>query len=166
MAIKMFINCFLLLFTYTTTTTMELSYVRQNYISAAVSEEHADAFYKSLEKISSQDSHTLLAYKAASIVLLAKYEGGLVSKMRFFNQGTDLLENTIKKAPDNYEARLIRLNIQDNVPWITGYTSNIKADKAFLINNYQNQPDDLKAFTKKYVLQSGAFSQKEKAVFN
>ncbi|TRW22366.1 hypothetical protein FMM05_17830 [Flavobacterium zepuense] len=145
----------------------ELSLVRQNYISAAVSEADADAFHKSFETINeSHNNCTLLAYKAASIVLLAKYESGLITKTRLFNRGTDLLEATIKKAPDNYEARLIRLNIQDNVPWITGYTSKIKQDKQFLIKNYAKQPDDLKAFTKQYALQSGAFSQKEKAMFN
>lgn len=161
---KLFGFCFLL---FIATPSMELSAVRQNYISAAVSQESADAFHKSFESISDASfNNTLMAYKAASIVLLAKYEGGLISKTRLFNRGTDLLEATIKKAPDNYEARLIRLNIQDNVPWITGYTSEIKEDKAFLIKNYAKQPDDLKAFTKQYVVQSGAFSQKEKNLFN
>jgi hypothetical protein len=80
--------------------------------------------------------------------------------------GTDMLDAAIKKHPDNYEARLIRLNIQDNVPWITGYTSEIKEDKAFLIKNYINQPEGLKTFTKKYVKQSSAFTDKEKKAFN
>jgi len=157
----------LCIFVYTFFTFPELSSVRQSYISAAVSEADADAFHKSFETITeSNNNQTLLAYKAASIVLLAKYESGLITKTRLFNRGTDLLEATIKKAPDNYEARLIRLNIQDNVPWITGYTSEIKEDKQFLIKNYAKQPDDLKEFTKKYAVQSGAFSQKEKAMFN
>jgi hypothetical protein len=108
----------------------------------------------------------LLAYKAASIVLLAKYESGIFSKTRLFNRGTDLLEQTIKRSPDNYEARLIRFNIQDNVPWITGYTGDIKTDKAFLIKNYPKQTEDLKAFTKTYILQCDAFNAKEKIAFN
>ena len=144
----------------------ELSLVRQHYINAATSQESADTFYKTLEALSeSHNNSTLLAYKAASIVLLAKYEGGLISKTRLFNRGTGLLEATLKKAPGDYEAHLIRLNIQDNVPWITGYTSDIKEDKAFLIKNYAKQPEDLKAFAKKYILQCRAFSKKEKEVF-
>jgi hypothetical protein len=154
--------CLLFLFT----NIFELDSIRQSYIDAAVSQKSADAFHKSFEKIpDNHDDATLLAYKAASIVLLAKYEGGLISKTRLFNRGTDLLEAVLKKAPNNYEARLIRLNIQDNVPWITGYTSEIKQDKAFLIKNYTKQDEALKAFAKKYIMQCDAFSEKEKAQF-
>lgn len=155
---------FVLLFT--ATNNYELPVIRQKYVNAATSQVSADTFHESFESVSaSHDNTTLVAYKAASIVLLAKYEDGVFAKMRFFNQGKKLLEATIKKAPDNYEARLIRLNIQDNVPWITGYTSNIKEDKVFLIKHFSRQPEDLKAFTQKYVLQCDAFSAKEKAVF-
>lgn len=157
---KLFLLCFTFLFF---TTTPELSGVRKQYISAATSKTGAGTFHKTFEGIS--DTHnnaTILAYKAASIVLLAKYESGLISKTRLFNRGTSLLETAISKDPDNYEARLIRLNIQDNVPWITGYTGDLKADKAFLLKNFTSQPDDLKAFAKAYIMQSGAFSDKEK----
>lgn len=157
---KLLSLCFLLVFF---SATPELASVRKQYISAATSEVQAGTFHKTFENIS--DTHndaTLLAYKAASIVLLAKYEGGLISKTRLFNRGTKLLEAAIAKDNDNYEARLIRLNIQDNVPWITGYTGDIKTDKAFLLKNYTAQPEDLKAFAKAYILQSEAFSEKEK----
>jgi hypothetical protein len=144
----------------------ELRTLRENYVSAAQSKEDANTFHESLSKIENSSNATIMAYKAASIVLLAKYESGLIAKTRLFNRGTALLEETIKKNPDDYEARLIRLNIQDNVPWITGYKDDIDTDKAFLIKNYSKQPADLKAFTKRYVKQSGAFSDKEKQYFN
>lgn len=145
----------------------ELATVRQQYIDAAVSAESALVFHASLEDLdNSHENTTLLAYKAASIVLMAKYEKGLFTKTRYFNKGTDLLEQVIEKDAKNYEARLLRLNIQDNVPWITGYTGDIKKDKAFLIANYAAQPNDLKVFTKNYVVQCDAFSDKEKAAFN
>lgn len=141
----------------------ELSTLRRQYVEAATSEESAGSFHKSFSAIS--DTHadnTLLAYKAASIVLMAKYEGNFISKTRLFNRGTNLLEQVIKKDPTNFEARLIRLNIQDNVPWITGYTGDIKDDKAFLLKNFATQPEDLKAFARSYIKQSDAFSDKEK----
>jgi hypothetical protein len=155
-----------LLFLLILTNTVELDSVRRQYIDAATSESSAGVFHATLENVKPDGSnHTLMAYKAASIVLLAKYESGLFTKTRLFNRGTDLLEETIAKAPNNYEARLIRLNIQDNVPWITGYTSDIKKDKAFLLKHYAQQEAGLKDFTKKYALQSEAFSKKEKAMF-
>lgn len=145
----------------------ELLSIRQQYIDAATSESSANDFHDGLKNVQPNGSnHTMMAYKAASIVLLAKYESGLITKTRLFNRGTDLLEETIAKDPNNYEARLIRLNIQDNVPWITGYTSDLKKDKAFLIKNYAKQEASLRGFTKKYAQQSEAFSKKEKTAFD
>lgn len=144
----------------------DIKQLRERYIDAATSSKSADSFYKALQIVDDESNATVMAYKAASVVLLAKYEKGIISKTRLFNRGTDLLEETINKAPDNYEARLIRLNIQDNVPWITGYTSEIKEDKKFLIKNFKDQPKDLQIFTKKYISQSDAFSEKEKQSFN
>lgn len=143
----------------------ELASVRSRYVDAATSETAAVAFHKSFEPVGSNHSTTLQAYKAASVVLLAKYESGIVKKMKLFNRGTDLLEQTIAKDPSNYEARLIRFNIQDNVPWITGYTSDIKEDKKFLIANYARQPEDLKQFAKSYAMYCESFTSAEKALF-
>ncbi len=148
------------------TNDLALPVVRQSYIQAAQSEKSAQDFRKTLDGVAeTHPDATLLAYKAASQVLMARYSGNLVGRMRYFNRGKKLLEKVIKKSPDNYEARLIRLNIQENVPWITGYTGDIDADKAFLIKNYTRQDAALKAFTKKYIRQSGAFSDEEKAQF-
>ncbi|QYJ68734.1 hypothetical protein [Flavobacterium litorale] len=160
---KLISFCVLFLFV---NVTPELETIRQRYVSAAQSEQSADSFYDSLQNVKEGQDATLLAYKAASVVLKAKYTKGFFSKTRLFNRGTDLLEETIEKSPNNYEARLIRLNIQDNVPWITGYKSEIKEDKAFLMSHYKEQPTDLKLFTKKYIKQSDAFSDKEKLAFN
>lgn len=142
----------------------ELSSVRQQYIKAALSQGEAVKFYGQLKDLGDENA-TIKAYKAASVVLLAKYENGLFRKSRLFNKGKKMLEETIEKAPENYEARLIRLNIQENVPWITGYTSDIKKDKLFLIKNYKAQDKGLQDFTRRYVLQSEAFTDKEKDVF-
>lgn len=143
----------------------ELAKAREQYVEASVSEKAAASFYKNFETVGDDDSPALVAYKAASIVLLAKYENGIITKMKLFNRGTELLEQVIEKNPTDYEARLIRLNIQDNVPWITGYTSNLKEDKKFLIANYARQAGDLKQFAKKYAQHSDAFTAAEKAMF-
>ena len=143
----------------------ELASVRERYVNAATSETAAIALHKHFESVGSSHSTTLQAYKAASIVLLAKYESRVIKKMKLFNRGTDLLEEIITKDPSNYEARLIRFNIQDNVPWITGYTSDIKDDKKFLIANYARQPEDLRQFAKSYALQCDNFTTAEKAMF-
>jgi hypothetical protein len=156
---------FALLLLFAFTPASELSKAREQYIDAATSERAAGAFHKNFEVVGDKDSSTLRAYKAASIVLLAKYESGIITKMKLFNRGTELLDRVIESNPSDYEARLIRFNIQDNVPWITGYTSNIKEDKKFLITNYSRQTADLKQFAKNYAAYSEGFTATEKAMF-
>lgn len=152
-----------LLLLFFTAAAQDITEVRQQYIRAAVSEGDAERFHASMQQVPDNATATLLAYKAAATILLAKYESGLFDKSSIFNKGKKMLEAVIEKYPGNYEARLLRLNIQDNVPWITGYTSDIKKDKAFLLKHFGQQDEALKAYTKKYILQSDAFSESEKA---
>lgn len=153
----------LLFFAFTPVT--ELAGIREQYVDAATSESAAAAFHKQFESIGNKDTPALRAYKAASIVLLAKYENGIITKMKLFNKGTELLDRVIESNPADYEARLIRFNIQDNVPWITGYTSNLKEDKRFLMANYSRQTADLKQFAKNYAEYSDGFTAAEKGMF-
>jgi hypothetical protein len=77
----------------------DLATIRKEYVNAAVSEQSTNNFYKRFEDVT--DTHqntTLVAYKAVSIVLKARYESGLFSKKRLFDKGTSLLDATIKKT--------------------------------------------------------------------
>ena len=141
----------------------DLASVRQKYLNARTSAEEARKLYEDLE--SDSNNSTLTAYKAAALTLRAKHEKGLLTKKKLFTQGAQLLEATIKKEPDNYEARLIRLNIQENAPKITGYNKSIDEDKSFLIKKYNSQKNDLKDFTKGFIKVSTSFTKEEKAAF-
>lgn len=147
-------------------TATDIASIRQKYIGAATSQEMADELFKSLENVSDNSKdHTLVAYKAVAITLKAKYAKGLFTKKDLFNKGVTLLDALLAKKPDNYEARLLRLNIQENAPIILGYNDNIDEDKQFLIKHYKSQPSDLKQFTLDFVKVSTSFTKKEKAAF-
>jgi len=145
----------------------DITSVREKFLSAAKSDQAADELYASLKDVSNDSAETtLVAYKAASLTLKAKYEKGLLSKKKLFTEGAKLLEAVIKRGADNYEARLIRLSIQENAPKITGYNKKIAEDKAFLISNYKRQKPGLKEFTMGFVDNSKSFTKEEKATFN
>ena len=147
-------------------TVTDITAIRQKYISAATSQEVADELFKTLESVSDNSKdHTMVAYKAAALTLKAKYARGLFNKKDLFKKGVTLLDGLLTKRPDNYEARLLRLNIQENAPGILGYNDNIDEDKAYLIKNYNTQPADLKKFTLDFVKASSSFTKKEKALF-
>lgn len=144
----------------------DLSAIRQKYVSASTSEQAAEQLYNMLDKVDDNSKETTtVAYKAAAITLKAKYSGNLLKKKNYFTRGATLLEDVIKRDSDNYEVRLIRLNIQENAPKITGYHKNKAEDKAFLIKHYEKQPADLKEYTRNFVKMSETFTKEEKAAF-
>jgi len=140
----------------------DLGTVRKLYSNVTKSESNQKEFSDKLADVSNSDDKTLVAYKAASILLLSKSEKKLQAKMDRFKEGVKLLESTIKSEPDNIEIRMIRLSIQENVPGITGYKKNIKEDKQFLTAHYAAQNSALKEYLKNFILQSKSFSEKEK----
>lgn len=155
--------CFLSVFMLGAT---DIASVRQKYVSATTSATAADELYKILESTPDESTNTtLVAYKAAALTLRAKFEKGLLNKKKLFTQGAKLLEAVIKKESANYEARVLRLSIQENAPKITGYNKEIDNDKQFIMKNYNNQKADLKTFTKDFVKLSASFTKEEKAAF-
>ncbi|MXN90018.1 hypothetical protein GR160_02165 [Flavobacterium sp. Sd200] len=147
-------------------TSADLTTVRQKYIGAAESPKDTEELYALLESTPDDSPNTtLVAYKAAALTLKAKHEKGLLNKKNLFTKGAKLLEAVIKRDASNYEARLLRLSIQENAPKITGYDDEIDNDKTFIIKNFSNQKADLKAFTQGFVKKSKSFTAEEKAAF-
>ncbi|TPG44614.1 hypothetical protein [Flavobacterium pectinovorum] len=140
----------------------DLATVRKMYSSVTKSESNAKEFSAKLADVSDNDAKVLVAYKAASILLNSKFEKKLKDKMDRFKEGATLLESTIKSEPNNIEIRMIRLSIQENVPGITGYKKNIKEDKKYITEHYDEQNASLKEYLKDFILQSKSFSEKEK----
>ncbi|SEN66309.1 hypothetical protein SAMN05444671_2050 [Flavobacterium sp. CF108] len=142
--------------------TPDLASIRKIYPDVIKSETNAKEFTEKLAGVSPNDDATLVAYKAASILLDSKFKDKLKNKIARFKEGAKLLESTIKSEPNNIEIRMIRLSIQENVPGVTGYKKNIKEDKKFITAHYAEQNAALKDYLKDFVLQSKSFSDKEK----
>ncbi|WP_428230685.1 hypothetical protein [Flavobacterium sp.] len=142
--------------------TPDLASIRKMYSDVAKSEAKAKEFTEKLSVVSNSDEKILVAYKAASILLDSKFENLIGSKISRFKEGAKLLEATLKSDLNNIEIRMIRLSIQEDVPGITGYKKNIKEDKKFIMEHYDEQNAALKEYLKDFVLQSKSFSEKEK----
>jgi hypothetical protein len=144
----------------------DIAQVRQKYLTAVTSAVVADKLYMMLDDVPDTSKETtMVAYKAAAIILQSKHTKGLGAKKKLFEKGAKLLESVIARDASNYEARLIRLSIQEGAPKITGYKKNIAEDKAFLIKNFNAQTAALKKFSKDFVAGSLSFSKEEKTVF-
>lgn len=135
------------------------------YVESSVSKINAIKFYDLMESYSKNDE-TLLAYKGASIAIKAKHTTGIKQKKEGFIKGITILESVIKSNPNNIEARLIRLSIQENTPKILKYKENIEGDKKQILLLFNKQPVDLKAYIKDFANQSKVFSETEKQQLN
>lgn len=91
------------------------------------------------------------AFYAVGNFFMAKHVGNPISKYSYFNKGKKLLEDAVKKEPNNIEIRMMRYISQEKTPKILGYNENMKADKEFILKNYKNSDDEnLVSFIKKY----------------
>ncbi|MDT7828604.1 hypothetical protein RQM65_08005 [Pricia sp. S334] len=150
-------------FIYRPLDTIDLATVREEYREASQNEEATKALYQALTGVGKDDNTVLVAYRGAVTTMMADYAQGIKDKKTLFKEGRELLEHAIETEPDNVEIRCIRLSVQENVPKITGYHKEIEADKQFILENCASMTDKgAKAFVKRYVSQSEAFTEAEK----
>lgn len=91
-------------------------------------------------------------FAAVGNFLMAKHVFSPFKKMSYFNTGKTQLEKALKDEPKNLELRLMRLITQENIPKLLNYSQNIKEDRHFLTQEYQNTTDqNLKIYIKEYL---------------
>ena len=76
-----------------------------------------------------------LAYKGAAIAMSAESKSWPHEKLSAFNEGTNIIENSIKTDPWNAEIRFIRLCIQCKSPSFLGYQDDIEKDCQLIIDH-------------------------------
>src|SRR5690606_38975071 len=79
-----------------------------------------------------EDSPLLYGYKGSAKVLMAEHRFNPLTKLSYFNEGTQILEKAILRAPQNVELRFLRYSIQSNAPFFLNYDVNLEMDKQFL----------------------------------
>lgn len=147
--------------------TFNVNTIRLAYKQAAHDSTKVVEFSKLLSKVNKKDNVVLLAYKGASIALLARQAKTIKEKKEGFIAGVSWLNSAIDQAPNNSEIRFIRLGIQENTPKLLKYKGNIEEDKLFLKQQFRYIKSlNLKNHIKDYILQSKVFSDKEKSLFS
>ncbi|SDQ52601.1 hypothetical protein SAMN05421664_1917 [Chryseobacterium soldanellicola] len=138
----------------------DLDALRYSYAKANASNANTQAFINLAEKQTGTDPVTN-GYQAAAKIMQAK----IVKENRkaLVKSGAASLESIIKNNPNNIELRVIRLSVQENIPKIVGYRGSIKDDKAFILNNYSKQNTAIKAYVKKFAMQSKTITDEERA---
>ncbi len=140
----------------------QLNELRTLYQKAAGDEASCKKLLSSLDQ-AGLSSPVCYAYKACAEMLMAKYTINPFSKLNYFNNGKNKLEQSVKYDPNNSEIRCLRFSIQVNAPGFLGYNSKIQSDLKFLLNAYPSINDaQLKTMLRNILLSSGQLTANEK----
>lgn len=83
-----------------------------------------------------KDKITINAYKGVCKMMMAEYVSNPISKYSWFNEGKDMLEQSIKMNR-NVENIHLRLMVQLNAPSFLGYGTNIEKDVNYIKKNLE-----------------------------
>ena len=108
--------------------------IRNNFLAVKTIKE-ADNYILVLENSKLKEAN---AYKAAMLLMKAKFAFFPFNKWSYFKSGSELLDNSIKKDPKNIETRYIRFLFQSEIPKFLGYHKNIEEDYNLIITNIIN----------------------------
>jgi hypothetical protein len=125
--------------------------LRRLFDSAIKNEQSAKLL---LQQSASNDieKNTLLGYKAATQMIMAKFYFNPWKKLQTFNSGKGQLETAIQIEPKNIELIFLRYMIQKNSPSFLQYNNSIASDKKILLLSINNLKDqDLKSRISNYL---------------
>lgn len=143
-----------------------LAELRADYIIASGNKEIITKMVDLLAEVTKGDEKVYVAYKGATLTMMAKYAKGKNDKKTFFKEGVGLIEFAVSEDPKNIEIRVLRMSIQENAPKFLKYNTKLSEDKQFILNNYKDvKSKAVQTFVKSFVLQSDTFSASEKERF-
>jgi hypothetical protein len=114
--------------------TTNIETLRNDYYKVDTDSVACAKLYKKVKDQTFSDN-TMQAYKGAITASMANHSKNKQEKIKLFNSGKKLLEESIKADSSNMELLFLRLTIQTSCPKALGYNSKIEKDKTFIINN-------------------------------
>lgn len=131
----------LLIATKTYSAEPEIHEVRSLFEASEHSKTAANQLLKLLSVVNHNSPPILICYKGAAEMMQAKYGFNPVNKFIRFKTGKKLIEDAVKKEPENLEIRFLRFTIQTNLPAFLNYNNDIKEDRAYLLANLKTAKD-------------------------
>ncbi|MGJ1447676.1 hypothetical protein ACR79S_12940 [Sphingobacterium spiritivorum] len=142
---------------------MNLDQMRKDFNKGVKNEELCKSHLEVLKK--NAKSPEELGYYAAYHMFMANHTGNPFKKMSYFKGGRKILEDVIRKNPQNTELRFIRLCIQFYIPKFLNYHDNIETDKDFVMNNlYKMKDNDVKLLIFNYLKGANMYTSEELAL--
>ncbi|GAA4470181.1 hypothetical protein GCM10023093_30960 [Nemorincola caseinilytica] len=140
-----------------------LTQIRELYYRANENKKAADRFYTTMQAVDDREQPLLTCYKGMAAIMRVKYGIEPFSRLAGFQKGKGLVEQAVGQAPANVEVRFLRFCVQSQVPRILMYSSDMAADRTFILQAYPQLADnDLRKRIKEYMLRYGDLTPNEK----
>ncbi|MCX2740169.1 tetratricopeptide repeat protein [Pontibacter anaerobius] len=117
-----------------------VSELRAEYLEASKDKDAAERFNKKMGKYEEKDP-VVLAYKAASEAVMAKYVWNPYSKLKQIRTAAAIFEEAVKLDKDNPEIRFLRFTVEHYVPRYLNLSTNLESDKKVMISSLKSHPD-------------------------
>ncbi len=109
--------------------------IRKSYIKAVEDPSLTERLSSELKKISKPDAITL-AYIGSLEALKAKHSWNPYQKLSYMAEFDRIMNEAVRRMPENMEIRFLRYTIQYNTPSFLGYSKNIDEDKKVIIDSF------------------------------
>lgn len=140
---KSILFLFLLLFLYSSawadSTRYNVSQLRLQYLQASKEEAVAHKFHEKMSAYNEKDP-LVLAYKAASEAVMAKYVWNPYGKLKQIKIANAIFEDAVAMDQDNAEIRFLRFTLEHYVPRYLNLSAHVEEDKKMIISSLQAFP--------------------------
>ena len=132
--------------------------VRRHFLTATTDADFRSVLVEQLKYNTNIEEHFRKAYLGASMTLLAESSIAPWTKYSYFTNGTELIEEAIKAAPQEAEYRYLRFLVQLNAPGFLDYDLHLQEDFAYISKSIASskQPvlwmEHYRQFTEKHEL--------------
>lgn len=110
-------------------------------------------------------SPVMQSYNGAANTAKAQYVGNVFSKYSQAKKGLGIMNKAASRSPKNVEVRFVRYCTESNIPSVMPFSSHVKEDKSFIINNLSNKHQHYSAI-KAFMLKFGDLTDAEKKKLN
>lgn len=121
-------------------TLYNISELRGQYVKASKEEAAAKHFHKKMSAYEDNDP-VVLAYKAASEAVMAKYVWNPYSKLKQLKAANAIFEDAVALDKDNAEIRFLRFTVEHYVPRYLNLSAHVEEDKKLIIDSLKAYPD-------------------------
>lgn len=126
-------------FTLGTTEVYRVNELRSYFEKATKCAETGQAFHKFMADYDGREAR-VLAFKAASEAIMAKYTWSPYSKMKHLKTSAAIFNEAVSIDSDDPEVRFLRYTIQYYIPRYLNMSANLEEDKRIVMNSLMKYP--------------------------